>query len=130
MRIQDLFLDEGLSKTAKEKGFNEPCMMYYYTDKPFTPGTLQTGNIGVYINTNWMINAPLYQQIIDWFRDKHFIFITADLRSYEPDAPKYIAEVKSTSCKNMGETLLNGFIKYDTPRQALQQGIQEAFKLI
>jgi hypothetical protein len=45
----------------KELGFDEPCIMYYNTDK----------DNNYSINDECNISAPLYQQAFRWFREKY-----------------------------------------------------------
>jgi len=79
--MKHLFLPYELALLAKEKGFDEPCLMAFYGennygqpfDKLFLPASF-----GKYKNSLASLNniaAPLYQQIIDWLRVKHSIWV-------------------------------------------------------
>ena len=98
----------------------------------------QSGN-----KSNAMLNDPkigaiysdsceaVYQtELQTWIRDKHKIFVSVECEPYSPDVPKYYAIVKSLNSKNMGETLLDGFSLFEKYEDALEQGLQEALKLI
>ncbi len=69
-KIHDLFLPIELAILAKEKGFNEPCMAYWDI-----LGETAIFKWGVRNNefTN-IVAAPITQQIIDWFIEKHDIY--------------------------------------------------------
>jgi hypothetical protein len=80
--MNQLFLPYELALMAKEKGFDEPCMAYYNDDKILC---IKKGNpLSGIINQDCHrlnIIAPLYQQLIDWFREKHNLIITIDVNS-------------------------------------------------
>lgn len=74
--MKHLFLSYELSLLAKEKGFDEECFGAYF----------QTGNNDLKYPSVWQRNstlamgeqgctAPLYPQIIDWFREAHDIHV-------------------------------------------------------
>jgi hypothetical protein len=65
-----------------------------------------------------------------WLREEHRIFVSVDFESYQPDVPKYSADVHNLSSKNMGERLLDGFTLCDTYEQALMEGVYESLKLL
>lgn len=69
-----------VSKAAKEAGFNSPCnaawniSKYDGTPKPhfYTSGfTIYNGGAG-----KNQIARPLWQQLIDWLREKHKVIVT------------------------------------------------------
>ncbi len=73
--MKHLFLPYQLALLAKQNSFNEPCggafkpsnKEFYYLDfhAEFTNSNINKGHI----------TAPLYQQIITWFMNKHLIYI-------------------------------------------------------
>lgn len=70
--MEHLFLTYELSLLAKEKGFNKPCLAYYH-NKQFQ---IVGGILNVALDLNGInLNAPLYHQIIDWFRTEYNIDI-------------------------------------------------------
>lgn len=76
------FLTYEISLKLKELGFDEPCLMYYYKDdENKLHSNISTSSLyGAMIseeglNTERQIKAPLRQQTIDWFREKHNIHI-------------------------------------------------------
>jgi membrane carboxypeptidase/penicillin-binding protein PbpC len=87
-------------------------------------GTYQKGGHSRCELTGENLAAPLYQQIIDWFREKHEILIKVDpceLNIFY----SWVKDCRDGTCR----------IKYDSPLttdyyEALKKAIEEAFKLI
>lgn len=82
--MKHLFVPYPLALLAKEKGFKELCFGHYYTkDKSFNLYEFSedfkdgwTPNLIVNKDKhNYYFSAPLYQQLVDWFREKHNILI-------------------------------------------------------
>lgn len=57
------FVPYDVALLLQEKGFNETCFGFYWKD---THGLVYDNAIGNHHGTH--ISAPLYQQVIDWFR--------------------------------------------------------------
>ena len=89
--MENLFISLKLALLAKAKGFNEDCFAYYetnpvllvinYNNLPLTEEQSQRPLMYQINNKNsklpqWAVSAPVYCQIIDWFREKHNIDIT------------------------------------------------------
>ena len=78
--MNEQFCNYEISKKLKELGFNNPCLGYYY-DKKLEHfalfGTIEGKSIDFENNsdTNLIILAPLWQQVIDWFKEKYNIHI-------------------------------------------------------
>lgn len=74
-----------LSLKMKQKGFNQPCFGYYYASDKKDVG------LELYIDVQsqdvHFVQAPLWQQVFDWFREKYglFVEIGIDQTTY----PKY-----------------------------------------
>jgi hypothetical protein len=73
--IKSQFLDRELSLLAKEKGFDEPCLGFYSLTLTDTLFLIQNG-VGYKKSSELSkpkdyVAAPLYQQIIDWLKEKH-----------------------------------------------------------
>lgn len=65
--MEEEFVPYELALELKELGFDEPCIQFYYKS-----GTLNN-SVATYGFKNWNfdnghLNAPLYQQVFDWFR--------------------------------------------------------------
>ena len=76
--MNDLFVPFKIAKRLKDIGFDEPCFMV------FRHGELKEPALNEWFNHNSRIgntiSAPLYSQVIDWFRVKYgyHIFIERD----------------------------------------------------
>lgn len=71
-KLEDLFLDHTGSKKLKALGFIEPCIAYYWIDKPTFHYTIK------YDNYNYLpirVSAPLFDQVLRWLELKHSIGI-------------------------------------------------------
>lgn len=117
--MKNLFIPYNLALIAKEKGFSQKEGFRYYAgngDKLWN----YNGKLG-----SDGIIAPLYQQIVDWFREKHKIQITVCFNEYAVKSCNgyYYTFDKGTRRQNW-----DGQSKkyYET----LNNAIEEAFKLI
>ncbi len=138
--MKELFLNYKLSLLAKEKGFDEPCfagyndggvlLFYHPNDDAYTSTDIEEYDFKGLMD--WEnISAPLYQQIIDFFREKHNIHIVID------DGPEDLGySYIIYYYMSRGQRVKEGFghneenkIEY-TYYQALDKAIEEAFKLI
>lgn len=69
--MNHLFVPYELAVKAKEHGFDEPCFGWWWDDNSskvvhLTPQMTQL---------ELTFSAPLYQQLVDWFEEKHEIII-------------------------------------------------------
>ena len=126
-----------------EKKFSKPCFGYYNAEMQISsPGILglQSGlknyNDTVFVHS-WrndssedIISAPLYQQVIDWFRETHDIdiwahsfFGTRTKKQYEP-----VIHQRSTMT-DACDTFDTDYSSEDY-NEALLGGIEEALTLL
>lgn len=79
--MKHLFVSKELAEQLRDKGFSEPCLADYAL---LTPDHHQLYGCGIvnfdinrtFINTTGtIIPAPIYQQVIDWFRDTYDISV-------------------------------------------------------
>src|SRR6185437_7847661 len=87
--MKNLFVPYELAVLAFEKGANEiECLACYNQNKELF---ISIAGIGKKVVSNFALNndcsnhlaAPLYQQIVDWFREKHLIEISVfSVREY------------------------------------------------
>lgn len=121
--MKNLFIPYELSVLAKQKGFNEPCFSFYY-DNNFEFWKEQDVLKSIEFPFDTVsCNAPLYQQIVDWFREKHnhVIMIKKDWHKGKLMGWECVIEQK------------DGFIDcgtFKTHNAALNKAIEETFKLI
>ena len=75
--MQHLFVPYELALLAKNAGFDEPCLRFYQNSEELSD-SLTDLDIPHFTNKKtgtYSCIAPLYQQLIDWFYDKHKISI-------------------------------------------------------
>ena len=116
--MKNLFVSYEIAILLKEKGFNEPCFAWYYLPEGNLMGlgsqeALKFKNKG---SKKHFCSAPLYQQVVDWFREKHLIkFIESE--QFIPSEYNVWSIKQAGSFKKYGEWTLN-------------EAIEEALKLI
>jgi len=128
--MDTLFLPTGLAQTLKARGFDYPCIAI--TNSGSLKGSIFYGKFNPtheYYNEGLI----LYQQAVDFFREKYGIGILSD--SYRKNGEIHY----SWNCYNIKEnkTCYSGALKYadkDYPKfnyyEALTEAIEEALKLI
>lgn len=124
--MKHLFVPCELAVKLKEKGFNEPCFANYFNlkfkEKDSDWRLLKhdgylTERLGI------GIDAPLYQQVTDWFREEHGIelWVSANLGYTRTTYTWHrTGDLISTTTRN------NFYIH----NEALLSSIEEALKLI
>jgi hypothetical protein len=131
--MKHLFIryETGIPTLAKEKGFDEPCLAGYLPNGEFCE---PDNELNVFRNRNRSggeISAPLYQQIVDWFREKHNIDLWANPYMTKNKMGDYHLPDESYSffLFKDGVMITDGvdFLEY---YDALNRAIEEAFKLI
>jgi hypothetical protein len=139
--MNNLFLSYNLSLIAKEKGFDEPCLAKYVNFTGHEPQCLIYkdsifGENYLGKNTDEDINnsvaqdctAPLYQQIIDWFREEY----KKSIEIYSNHDGSFGYTINSWEKKPYEgyfreSGILNSIGNY---YKTLDKAIEEAFKLI
>jgi len=123
--MKHLFIPYNLALLAKEKGFDGRCLAGY-ENEVFT--LYKDENMSGWCNRNLPegeITAPLYQQLVDWFRENHGKNISIDPYYY----PFYSKDI---SIK--GIIVVKGYTEKEafgsTYYEALNKAFEEAFKLI
>lgn len=115
--MKHLFAPYEIAALAKGKNFNEPCFAKFDKDRN---NTFQL-NAGPARGMGYHTSAPLYQQLVDWFRENKKIHIT----SIE-DTGLYSFTVKWHNGVCYNEMPCRGGEYYE----ALNAALLEAFKLI
>lgn len=127
--MKHLFVPYELALLAKEKGFNELCLACYSSSGEimqdgyysFSKPARNEGNRPEYPT------APLYQQLVDWFREKYKIHFLI-----KRDGGYWIFEISSFK----DEETESPFEKYEYRIHAtdyhtgINKTLTEAFKLI
>lgn len=75
--MKHLFVPYSLALLAKEKGFDEPCLTCYTPNKEFIEDDYYSIRKPCMNRSNKpdYPAAPLYQQLVDWFREKHRLYV-------------------------------------------------------
>lgn len=146
--MKHLFVPYEIAELLREKHFDEECLTYWELKDNFDPykgfhlraiiqtthlnspypgeefyGDFFTGyknSVKEMFNTE-IVTAPLYQQVIDWLREKHQIFISPDNRS-EHKLVFVWKKDETQSIRAIGSGC--------NPKAALNNAIEEALKLI
>lgn len=121
--MKHLFIPYELAVIAKEKGFNGPCCALYNPNLlNDSIWTTTNSNIDLLTNNKKIVcAAPLYQQIVDWFREKHSISILVEIGEHEFSYKLF----NNKKDKMLPVASFNG-----TYYEALNKAIEVAFKLI
>lgn len=132
--IQKLFVPYHLALLAKEKGFNEPCFAFWerFTNKICYNQGIKNSN-GL-LQDQKEYTLPLYQQLVDWFREEHSIEIMPGL---VPKIPREMHPEIFTGKfnfylynENWNPTIPSRGSFSNTYYEALTKILEEAFKLI
>lgn len=135
--MKELFVPYPIALLAKEKGFDEPCLAFYAPGEKLYP-VMQEPAKGSYFNDgnfDETLRAPLYQQLVDWFREEHNLFIKIDNFPTEEDTVDYDYCI----CRCDSDVDERGYMEYIidyslersfTYYEALNEAIEEAFKII
>ena len=135
--MEEQFATYEIALKLKELKFDEECLCTYAkNDKRFmrNPGTNMLDEPIEDAPYYWqnskvhesVICAPLWQQVIDWFREKQNICINIEPITFD-DEPTYIFEI--INLKN-GRLLNNINNSFTDTNEAREQAILEALELI
>lgn len=136
--MKELFVTYELALLAKEKGFDEPCFVHYNPNGVFMwkilccdeddDYTLSIKNIMEH-KADGYIEAPIHQQLLLWFRNKHNIKV--DVR-HAQTIGIYTYDIWTYPVPNtIGKWEKQMHIgSYSTYVEAIEKGLTEAFKLI
>lgn len=132
MNIQDNFVSHDIALAMKELGFDEEVCAIFRKDR-FYPilGFERINSV-----KKSVIAAPLYQQCIDWFREKHRLVLDVGYR--HTSKMFKINGINSVYFDIKIYTLIGGdahktykFQEYsDNYYKCLDKALEEAFKLI
>lgn len=129
--MKHLFVPYEIAKILEEKGFDEKCIAHHVFEQPNNNYVFQ---VGCYfyreVKPNYTL-APLYQQVVDWFLDKHKIYITekANTLLTHFSCKVWKSERIGDTANQQGkwtETYPYGLSRYE----ALDMAIKDALKLI
>ena len=146
--MKHLFVSYEIAKSLKDKGFDEKCCANYWVfgekkDNRTLLTPFDRTDLGeLEDELGWAyheLDVPLYQQVIDWFREKHEIYISIDFftvyeeginrhtpRVYYPGFGPVEYQLEELK-KEHFQIVKESFVDY---YGALDKAITEALKLI
>lgn len=132
--MRNLFVEFSIAEQLKKKGFNEPCIAEYYRGEFMMNKTTNeyTNSNPNHFDHDFNCSAPMFDQVVNWFREKHNIIIEARLDTYSLNAFKNLGEPcfkfkGFVFCMNTGEYPTES---YETKEDALMKAITIALGLI
>ncbi len=75
--MKDQFVPYEIALNLREKGFDKQCFAYFDGEKEIQPIDTDFKN---FRSIGECISAPLWQQVIDWFREKHNLIMWVEAR--------------------------------------------------
>lgn len=130
--MEHLFVSCELALKLKEKGFDEECLacfrdvghIFSRVNNVYPIGFCRNSQSQGNINYMYHVATPLYQQVIDWFREKHKIIV--DVRTIWINKAIGLSEISSyvPHCNHD----IN--VEYDDYYKAFDIAIEEALTLI
>lgn len=144
--MKEQFVDHEIAALLKEKGFKEECMAFYEIsikakedphdgfsgpfgwkkgEVNFNKGYFENNGLPDNSNEYWLLcGAPLWQQAIDWFREKHSIDIM--VRQIQLDGRAYYKISKIET-----EDRIKGYSNFcKSTYEAREEAIKYALTLI
>lgn len=137
--MKHLFVPYEIALKLKEKGFDEPCLGYYspHNLNYVYHDTIYSNIWEEFKGSNNGLPVPLYQQVIDWFREKHKLML---IQSCVPSKNnsllfgfiiQYLNELEEAgTSKVMIHRRERNTSGYESYYEALNKAIEEALKLI
>lgn len=119
--MKHLFVPYEIALLAKKNGFNEGCLTCFFNQN------IQRLFGSDYVNEDFedddsRVTAPIYQQLIDWFRIEHDILIWVETATYvNMFNYRYYIETYDNKAEGM---------KTNNYYKALNDAIKKAFKMI
>lgn len=122
--MKEQFCNYEISLKLKELGFDEECCGAYMIrtngDKAFSQIHFMKPNY-----SKWDVYVPLWQQVIDWFREKYNLAIFIDMNCMENTGYTfYIGNLISR------ETIFENYENINTYSEAREQAILKCIELL
>ena len=116
--ITEDYVSFEIAKLLKEKGFNEPCLMCYTSDKKLG----NYGHYNSYKNSDvFSLTAPTLQMAMKWLREEKGIAVVPILSSVL-DNKSFLWDIEITVAKT-NETYHQGWI-YESKERACEAAIK------
>jgi hypothetical protein len=129
--MKHLFVPYEIARQLKDKGFDEECLAGWHKQKgEMVLMSTHIQNPLTLANWHSLENtlAPLYQQVMDFFREKHGIQININWNKFYPNSP-YEWTIRPTWRDQVLQPMgTSGMMT--TYYDALNRAIEEALKLI
>ena len=131
--MEKQFVTYEIALKLKELGFDEKCFGFWYVSQINNSCIELRHGMCIFKSTSIELSkypknvlAPLWQQVIDWFREKQNICINIEPITFD-DEPTYIFEI--INLKN-GRLLNNINNSFTDTNEVREQAILEALELI
>lgn len=132
--MEKQFVTFEMAKKLKELGFDDVCIGCYDINDALEimPFGIESANYNKVFCGNYLISAPLWQQVVEWLRTEKKIFVTVECK---PDIFNgsfyYVADVLNIDPTNGKDLqILDGFSIFRNYDEALKEGIEEALTLL
>ena len=109
--MEKYFVPSALALKLREKGFNETCLAgYLLADEcQFAIFGIDVDHEVLDVNIDSWLMAPMYQQVIDWFRLEHQIVIQITYEGTLMDTPKFIGDIIMKDIVEEDDTTLRDY---------------------
>ena len=125
--MQEQFCTYEISLKLKELGFNEECLGYYHVNEGYTKGYAFCYSENTR-TSDCSVLAPLWQQVIDWLRERYNLCIEIqcpqrefDFYSWTIHEPLGIND-EEYNCKTYEDGFTNNY--YKCREQAILKAIE------
>jgi len=130
--MEEQLIEFKTAKLAKEKGFNEETLYYFRSEHSLGKNTITyrtNTQMNVWDDTQEKWSAPTQSLLQKWLRDEHNIYVTA-MPHEDSVFFKYNTRVPDKALHTGGTRLMQYEFEFKTYEEALEEGLQEALKLI
>ena len=127
--MKHLFVNYELAKKAKHAGFDEPCLAMYHSalDKQGHEIIMLVREAKDVYQEKYhgqVCSAPLYHQLVDWFRNKYCLYIEVHCCNTKRPDNNWQGEINRLNDKKFGH------FGYKNCYEALTKALEESFKFI
>lgn len=130
--LEHLLVSYELSLKLKQKGFNEPCLAWYFLDAMAGDEIEWETTLNSGLSDEKNCTLPIYAQVVDWLEDVYLIKINAVAEFNHSDTNfKYNGYISGTIeflDKSMSD--MKTFCGFKNKKDAIIKAIEEALKLI
>lgn len=138
---QIMLIELNTAKSAKEKGFDWKCNQYYrefnHTGDDYRVKLIPCDNESRnHQSYGWQYNAPTQSKLQKWLREEHDIYVTP-VPNFKDKFGQHHSGIVYKKESNVidsfvlkDDTEFKNLKLFDTYEQALEEGLQQALKLI